>query len=61
LEEIAALGVREVDRMAGSGEVAEPHKTVLPASLVVRETSGPLEGASPRASAKSSRAKTSPR
>ena len=61
LEEVAALGVREVDRMVGVGEIAEPHKTVLPASLVVRGTSAPPEGASPRAPVKSPRAKTNPR
>ena len=61
LEEVAARGVREVDRMVGVGEIAEPHKTVLPASLVVRGTSAPPEGASPRAPAKSPRAKTNPR
>jgi DNA-binding LacI/PurR family transcriptional regulator len=61
LEEVAALGVREIDRMVGAGEIAEPHKTVLPASLVVRGTSAPLEGEPPRASAKSPRAKSTSR
>jgi LacI family transcriptional regulator len=61
LEEIAECGVREVDRLAGSGEIVEPHRTVLPASLIVRGTTAPAQGGASAGSAKSSRTKTGPR